>query len=210
MWFTLLVMAVAVSLEPFRIGMAVVMLGRPRPHLQLAAFLAGGFAMGLAVGMTVLFVVGKRLPEAHFTLPRVQIAIGALAVVAALALSLTRGRPRTPPPWLTRMLGGRSLWIAGAAGLGIALPSLDYLAALAVIASSGTGPVTQLGALIAFNAVAFALVEVPLLAHIVAPARTTAAMTALNEWVRGRRRREVAGLLAAVGVALLLAGLLGI
>ncbi|GAS93703.1 Gap like protein [Mycolicibacterium canariasense] len=210
MWFTLLVMAVAVSLEPFRIGMTVVLLSRPRPHLQLAAFLAGGFGMGLAVGMTVLFIVGKRLPEAHFTLPRVQIAIGTLAIVAAVTLSLTKGRPRTPPAWVTRVLQGRSLWVAGVAGMCIALPSLDYLAALAVIAASGTTAVTQLGALVAFNAVAFALIEAPLLAHLVAPARTTAVMNTLNEWVRARRRQEVAGLLAAVGVALLVAGLLGI
>ena len=55
MWFTLLLMAVAVSLEPFRIGMSVLMLNRPRPHLQLTAFLCGGFAMGLTVGVVVLF-----------------------------------------------------------------------------------------------------------------------------------------------------------
>ena len=41
MWFTLLTMAVAVSLEPFRIGMTILMLNRPRPLLQLLAFLAG-------------------------------------------------------------------------------------------------------------------------------------------------------------------------
>ena len=45
MWITLLVMAVAVSLEPFRIGMTLLLLNRPRPVLQLLAFLAGGFTM---------------------------------------------------------------------------------------------------------------------------------------------------------------------
>lgn len=33
MWITILVMAVAVSLEPFRIGMTVLMLSRPRPRV---------------------------------------------------------------------------------------------------------------------------------------------------------------------------------
>ncbi|MCV7359267.1 GAP family protein [Mycolicibacterium fluoranthenivorans] len=210
MWLTLLVMAVAVSLEPFRIGMAAVMLSRPRPHLQLATFLAAGFAMGLAVGVTVLFVIGRRLPEAHFTLPRVQIAIGALAVLAALAVAVTPGTARTPPEWLTRALEGESLWVAGAVGLGIALPSVDYLAALAVIMASGAGASTQLGALIAFNVVAFALVEIPLIAYMMAPAKTSAAMAGLNDWIHARRRNEVAGLLAVVGAVLLAAGLLGI
>ena len=57
MWITVLVMAIAVSLEPFRIGMTVLMLNRPRPMLQLLAFLCGSFAMGTTVGLVVLFVL---------------------------------------------------------------------------------------------------------------------------------------------------------
>lgn len=210
MWFTLLVMAVAVSLEPFRIGMSVLMLNRPRPHLQLAAFLCGGFAMGLTVGAVVLFALESHIPaSAHFTLPRVQIVIGVLALLAAAILAATKGRDRTPPAWLSRLLDGQSLWMAGVAGLGIALPSIDYLAALAVIAAGAAAPAVRFGALVTFNVVAFALVEIPLLAYLVAPQRTRAAMTALHGWVRTRRRREVAVLLAVVGVVLLTAGLLG-
>lgn len=211
MWFTLLVMAVAVSLEPFRIGMSVLMLNRPRPHLQLAAFLCGGFVMGLTVGAVVLFALESRIPaSAHFTLPRVQIVIGALALLAAAMLAVTKGRDRTPPAWLSRLLDGQSLWVAGVAGLGIALPSIDYLAALAVIAAGAATAGVRFGALVTFNVVAFTLVEIPLLAYLVAPQRTRAAMTALHGWVRARRRREVAVLLAVVGVVLLTAGVLGV
>jgi len=209
MWITLLVMAVAVSLEPFRVGMSMVMLNRPRPHLQLAAFLCGGFLMGLSVGAAVLAAAESRLPEsAHFTLPKVQIAIGAVALLASAIVAVTRGRARTAPTWLTRLLRGQSLWVAGIAGLGIALPSVDYLAALAVIAAAGAAPATQFSALLMFNVVAFALVEIPLLAYLVAPERTHAAMTALHHWIRARRRREVAALLAVVGSVLISVGLL--
>jgi len=211
MWLTLLVMAVAVSLEPFRVGMTVLMLNRPRPHLQLAAFLCGGFLMGLTVGAVVLFAIGSRLlTSAHFTLPTVQIVIGTMALIAAAWLATTTGRPRTPPEWLTRLLGGQSLWVAGAAGLGIALPSVDYLAALAVIAAGASTPATRMTALLAFNVVAFALVEIPLLAYLLAPQRTLAAMTGLHQWIRARQRREVAGLLTIVGGVLVTAGLLGV
>jgi len=211
MWITLLVMAVAVSLEPFRLGMSVLMLNRPRPHLQLAAFLCGGLLMGLSVGAVVLFAIESRLPAAtHVTLPRVQIVIGTLALAAAMVIATTRGRPRTPPQWLTRLLGGQSLWVAAAAGLGIALPSVDYLAALAVIAAGSATPVTRMTALLTFNVVAFALVEIPLLAYLVAPQRTLAAMTGLHQWIRARRRQEVAVLLAVVGTVLVTAGLFGV
>lgn len=208
MWLTLAVMAIAVSLEPFRIGMSVLMLNRPRPALQLAAFLSGGFLMGLSVGATVLFAIDSQLPKSTpVTLPRVQIVLGVTALLGAAALALTKGRPRTPPAWLTRLLTGSSPWGAGIAGLGIALPSVDYLAALAIIAAADAAPATQLTALLLFNAVAFALVEIPLLAYLVAPQRTRAVMTVIHRWVRARRRHEVAALLAVVGSVLLAAGL---
>src|ERR1700733_15164295 len=147
MLFTILVMATAVSLEPFRIGMTVLMLNRPRPLLQLLVFLCGGFAMGMAVGVTVLFVFRRiLLGSAYFTLPRVQILIGTLALFAAAVLAAKvwadrlrrRDASHVPPDdgpgqlltWTRRLLQGDSLWIAGMAGLGIALPSVDYLAAL--------------------------------------------------------------------------------
>lgn len=225
MLFTIGVMALAVSLEPFRIGMTVLMLNRPKPLLQLLAFVAGGFAMGLTVGATVLFLLRRvLLRSTYFTLPRVQILIGALALAAAAGLAAkiaadrrrgSRGVPpdrdRAGPAWLTtrlrRLLDGRSLWVAAAAGLGIALPSVDYLAALALILASAAPVMTQLGALLMFNVIAFSLVEIPLVAYLLAPTATRAAMTALQDWIRSRRRIEVAGLLVAVGLVLLAAGL---
>ncbi|MCW2686156.1 MAG: hypothetical protein JWR37_1046 [Mycobacterium sp.] len=229
MWITILVMAVAVSLEPFRIGMTVLMLNRPRPMLQLLAFLCGGFAMGTTVGLVVLFVFRPRLSgSTHFTLPKVQIAIGMLAVLVAavLATNVVAGRfDRRHPAGSTaggddgpgrlstrarHLLKGRSLWVAGVVGLGIALPSVDYLAALAVILASGAAPMTQGGALLAFNVVAFALVEIPLVAYLVAPDRTRALMAALHDWIRSRRRRDIAALLAGVGCVLLVVGIAGL
>lgn len=222
MWITLLVMAVAVSLEPFRVGMTVLMFNRPRPRRQLVVFLAGGFAMGIAVGVVVLFILRPALGSAHFTLPTVQIVVGAV-VLANAALVATgvwsRGRDTTGlagtrlGPLATRarrILNGGSLWTAGVAGLGIALPSVDYLAALALIVASGAATTVQFGALMLFNVVAFALVEIPLLCYLVAPDRTRAAVSALYEWVRSRGRRGVGAMLAVIGGVLLVAGFAGL
>jgi len=224
MLFTIGVMAIAVSLEPFRIGMTVLMLNRPRPLLQLLAFSAGGFTMGLTVGATVLFVFRRILGgSTYFTLPRVQILIGALALAAAAVLvaqivaDRLSGRAPAPPDddcagpgslmtRTRRLLDGQSLWVAVAAGLAIALPSVDYLAALAVILASGAPVTTQVGALLMFNVIAFSLVEIPLVAYLLAPTATRAVMTALQDWIRSRRRVEVAALLAGVGCVLIALG----
>jgi type IV secretory pathway VirB2 component (pilin) len=224
MWISLLLMAVAVSLEPFRIAMTVVMINRPRPLLQLLAFLAGGFAMGIAVGVVVLFLLRPAMGSAHFTLPRVQIVVGALLLCYAAVLAATsfRGRRDEPAACQTekrsgplatrtrRLLNHGSPWTAGVAGLGIALPSVDYLAVLALIVASGAAATTQFTALMVFNVVAFGFVELPLLSYLIAPDRTRATLMALQEWLRRRRRRDVAVLLAVVGGVLLGAGLAGL
>jgi hypothetical protein len=215
MWISVLVMAVAVSLEPFRVGMTVMMLNRPKPMLQLLAFLCGGFAMGTTVGLVVLFVLRPRLlGSAHFTLPKVQIGIGLLAllVAAVVGTKVLSGRFARPhaDARAGRLLNGRSLWVAGTAGLGIALPSVDYLAVLAVILASGAAPTTQVGALLMFNVVAFALVEIPLVAYLLAPDRTRALMAALHGWLRSCSPRAVAALLAGLGCALLVVGFTGL
>jgi hypothetical protein len=220
-------MAAAVSLEPFRLGMTLLMINRPRPLLQLLAFLIGGFAMGTAVGVIVLFVLRPALGSAHFTLPRVQIVVGAVVLVnaALVGTGVIGGRPgkrddgsthrteKAPGPIATRtraLINGRSLWTAGVAGLGMALPSIDYLAALALIAASGAAAGTQVGALLLFNVVAFGLVEIPLIGYLVAPERTPAALAALHERLKSRGRRGFAMLLAVVGCVLLGAGLVGL
>lgn len=160
MWTTLLIMAVAVSLEPVRVGLTVLMLNRPRPVLQLTAFLFGGFLMGVCVGVAALLVLhAAPITSSGLTVPRVQIAIGVLALAAAAVLAskapLRRREaqlshattasngpgaiaiaPAPPGAWAKvcarsrELLGNSSLWVAGVSGLGIALPSVDYLAAL--------------------------------------------------------------------------------
>ena len=94
MWITLLVMAVAVSFEPFRIGMTVLMLNRPRPLLQLFAFLCGGFAMGVTVGLVVLFVVRSAVSSRA-----IHVAQGADGDRGARTADRRRpgGPARTPP-----------------------------------------------------------------------------------------------------------------
>ncbi len=227
MWISILVMALAVGLEPFRIGMTVLMLNRPRPLLQLFAFLCGAFAMGMTVGLFVIFVFRRRLVgSAHFTLPNVQILVGGLAVLVAaiLAARMVWGRHRRGRPGLTdvverrtrawklpmrpqRLLAGRQLWVAAVAGLGIALPSVDYLAALAVIVASGAAASKQVAALLLYNVIAFALVEMSLLAYLLAPGTTRRFLTALNIWVGSRRPFEVVGLLLVAGGVLIAVGI---
>ena len=79
------------------------------------------------------------------------------------------------------LINGQSLWTAAVAGCGIALPSIDYLAVLALIVASGAAASVQVGALLLFNVVAFGFVEIPLISYLVAPDRTLATLSALQD-----------------------------
>src|SRR5262249_40937163 len=100
MWATLLLMAIAVSLEPVRIGLTVLMLNRPRPVHQLLAFLCGGVLAGLVGGGRALLVVDAApLAAGTLTVPRMQIGIGILALIAAVLVAANVGaRRRAQPP----------------------------------------------------------------------------------------------------------------
>ncbi len=236
MWITVLVMALAVIFEPIRLGLAVLMLNRPRPLLQLLTFLCGGFTMGLGVGLVILFILRATPLAGHFTVAQAQIVAGLLALLVAAALAtntvLRKQIRRAPanagvggcqggidllepaPPGslrkLTtrarRFLQGDSLRVAWVSGLAVALPSANYLGAMAAILASGAGPAAQAHALLLFNVVAFTLVELPLVSYLVAPQRTRKFMAGLQEWLRTRSHWEFAILLAAGGCFLVALG----
>ena len=235
MWTTVLVMALAVIFEPIRIGLAVLMLNRRRPMLQLLTFLCGGFTMGIGVGLVVLFILRTTPLARNFTVAQAQIVAGLLALLVAVALAtnvsagkLIRRVPAraavggdggvdllepTLPSALQKLsaraqqfLQGDSLYVAGVSGLAVALPSANYLGAMAAVLASGAGPPAQAQALLLFNVVAFTLVEIPLVSYLAAPQKTRAFMAALQEWLRTRSYREFAVLLAAGGCFLLVLG----
>lgn len=236
MWITVLGLAIAVNFEPMRLGLITVALGRPRPALQLMAFLSGSFFMSVTAGLIVLFVVRPGMLGApQFSTAKVQIVFGVLAVLAAAVLAskvrlgqfsrtrdaaVTANSDRTPPgetrtvtfvtSRVKSLVGGSSPWFSGAMGLAIALPSIDYLALLILIATSGATASLQLGLLITFVAVANAVVAIPIASFLVAPTATRARLEAMRAWVLTRTRRDVALILAVAGTALVALGVTGL
>ncbi len=204
--------------------------------LQLLAFLCGGFAMGVGLGLVVLFIFRSTpLVSGHVTMAKIQIAIGLLALLVAVLLATnvssrkTGGRAPVDAPVggnagvavmepapasslekvsarIRQLLQGDSLWVAGVSGLGTALPSANYLAAMAIILASGAAPAVQVQALVVFNVLAFTLAEIPLVSYLAAPQKTRECMAALHEWLQSRSRRDAAALVAVAGCAMLALG----
>lgn len=228
MWGTVLPIAVWLSLDPTRLVIGGILMSRPRPRHNLLAYWWGGLTAGLAPAAGAFVLLRESPPTVmedarttvmRFTGAYFQIAIGALALVIATAVWAYRGAPSSPamppsrptaPARLTarirRALQGGNPWVAFGVGLVTTMPLADYLVVLIIIVSSKAAIGAQLGAVVIFTVVVLALIEVPLVSYLVAPAQTARAMAQLQRWSAAHRRRLLIAAPALAGTMLLAAG----
>jgi Sap, sulfolipid-1-addressing protein len=210
-----LVLSVLVAMDPVRIGITALLISRPRPMLNLFAIWLGGMASGIAAALVVLIFlrdlalslmreVGSA--SSSSTVAYIHVSIGVLAVLTAARLWARQHAPVPvaggdssvlvlEPKTATRSsrlsirghLDGESLVVPFVAGLALATPPVEYLAAMVAILASGASVAEQLGAAQFFTVVAFTAVEVPLITYLAMPAKTLAVVQRLNEWISDRR-----------------------
>ncbi|OBF57254.1 hypothetical protein A5756_09770 [Mycobacterium sp. 852002-53434_SCH5985345] len=228
MWGTVLPIALWLSLDPTRLVVGGILMSRPRPRHNLLAYWWGGMTAGLgpAVGAFVLLrnspptvMEDAKTTVMRFTGAYFQIAVGVLALAIATGVWAYRGAPSSsgqqlPRPTaaarltarIRRALQGGNPWVAFGIGLMTTVPLADYLVVLIIIASSRAAIGAQLGAVVIFIVVVLALVEVPLVSYLVAPAQTQQAMVQLQRWFATHRRRLLIAAPALAGIMLLAAG----
>jgi hypothetical protein len=237
MWTTVLLLGLAVSIEPARVGVIALLLTRQQPMRHLLTFIGTGFIISFSVGLLVLFVFHHGfLGPANFNPALVQIGIGVVALLLAALLAsniplrqfapgqkaavpVSGSEDPVEPDVATQETGlkrlttrartfltGDSSWLSGSAGAALAMPSLDYMALLALIIASKASPAMQVTALLTFLALASLAALIPLLGYLFAPAKTTAVVLRFNGWIRTRTRRHAAAFVAALGGILIVVG----
>jgi hypothetical protein len=216
------VLAVVAALDAGLLTAAVVLMGRPRPAQHLLAYLIGGMSLSIVFGLLiVLGLHGSKLlrePD-RSTRALVELAAGALMIVVAVAVGSGRRlpwrsrraghgdaeRPRRESLF-ERALGRHSLWIAWAAGAIYSLPGAEYLAGLVLLAKADAPTASEVLAVLGFNLIMFAAIELPLLGFVLAPERTRSLTEKLNRWMTDHRRIMIVTTSGAVGIYLLVSG----
>lgn len=235
MWTTVLILAVALNLEPNRLGIIGLLLLRPHPIRQLLVFLCVSFLTNSVAGLIVLYLAYRgSFLQGESSSAIMQIAVGAVALIAAAFLFTNIPLPGSKRPVpegstgapdesegipssgmglvdnftkrLGRLAHGDSMWLPAALGVGIALPSVDYVAMLLLIAASGEPPDVQVTALFTFLIVANTILLIPMLGYVVAKDRTVQVLEGLRAWVLARSRRDYAALLALAGILMVTVG----
>jgi hypothetical protein len=191
--------------------------------------------MSSATGLAVLLAIRGSVLKWESSSAIMQIGMGAFALIVAAVLftniPLPKGkssRPSTsedqsgesaalPSSGLPlvdnftkrtgKLLQGRSLWFAAALGVGIALPSVDFIALLILIATSGEPLNIQVAALFTFLTVANTILLIPIVGYMFAKERTVRTLENLRSWVLARSRRDYAVLLAIAGALMLTVGI---
>jgi threonine/homoserine/homoserine lactone efflux protein len=126
----LLLIGLAITLEPFPLSAFVLILGADRGTIKGLAFILGWLACLVAVIAAVILATGGE-PPAQNTVPSnaalaVKIAVGVVLLVLAWRQWRRMGLPRQPPGWMAR-LDRLSLWAA--AGLAAFLQPWTLVAA---------------------------------------------------------------------------------
>jgi hypothetical protein len=234
MWTTVIILALAMNLEPNRLGIIGLLLLRPDPIRQLLVFLCTSYLWNFGVGLLILFVINRgALLQGESSSALMQIGMGALALIVSAVLFTnirmpgskaraaspagTSGESTNVPtsgmPFVDnftkrfgKLVQGRSLWFAAALGVGIALPSVDYVAMLLLIAASGEPADVQVAALFTFMTVANSILLIPMFGYVFAKERTVRILENLRSWVLARKRRDYAVLLAIAGGLMLTVG----
>ena len=94
------------------------------------------------------------------------------------------------------------LRMAFGAGLASGPPWHDAVLAISITAASGAALATQVSVVIVFLLVMLALIEIPLISYLIAPAKSEAFVLTLLNWMGSHRRQILAAMLAVAGSGL--------
>jgi hypothetical protein len=214
--------ALLAAISPTALLVMAVFLGSAEPRRNALMYTAGAVAMTVAAAVVALFAlraVALDLPSRHDPLYGLRLGLGVLALAAAAVLSLRR-RPATEAAVAAEVQAGRNLVsrltaqpsprTAFTAGLILFAPSITFLAAVQVIATSSARPLVTLIGLLVVIVVCLLLAWVPLLGYLAAPDATTETLRSCNRWLRDHGREVTVWALVIGGVALAVNGALGL
>ena len=215
-WLEIVLLAFASMFWPTLITIVVLALRVPQPVRILAWFLFGGLLTTITIGLILVFA----LQDASFVSgssrpvnPVLNIAAGLVALASALYLSRRKHAPTEPAPTeakksgLTERAVERGGVVAFVAGVLLNIvPGAFPFVALKDIAQLDISDAGKAASVVVFYVIMFAFAEVPIVAYLFAPERTTVRVNQFNDWLRRNSTRVAVGVLVAVGIYLTVRG----
>ncbi|HEX4009314.1 MAG TPA: GAP family protein [Solirubrobacteraceae bacterium] len=172
-------LSLTAALNPILVGASTVMLLLPNPRKLMLGYLLGALTTSITLGLVIVFALkgSSTVSTTQNTIsPAVDLALGAILLVAAFVLSTGRDKriaerrqarkgpkqDKGPPRW-QRALSKGSPRTTFAVGAVLTLPGASYLAGLHHIEKQKLSTTATVLTIIGFNLIMLILLELPLL-----------------------------------------------
>ena len=198
----LVLIGLAITLEPFPLTAFILVLTSQRGTWKVLAFILGWLACLIAVIAAVIVSTGNN-PPAPNTVPSdaalaVKLAVGVVLILMALRQRRRMGQPKKPPAWMAR-LDQLSLW--GAAGLAAFLQPWTLVAAgAATIVSAKLDTVGSYLVLILYCLLATSSFLYLELAAVFAPAKSGPQLERMRKWLDAHQEQVLIAVFLLLGL----------
>jgi hypothetical protein len=217
-------LALVAMFFPALLAVVLIAIRGRHPQLLLASFLAGGLLSAISVGLVIVFSLHgasvDSTSSSHLD-PVVYIVVGLLSLLSAWVVrrkQLLGGKEEVAsaepaeekkPDRLERALD-RGAPYGFVAGIVLcAIPGFSALVALKDIAQLGYSTPATVAVVIGFYLIMFSFIEIPLIGFLIAPAQAIEKTVRFNRWLSRNANRLATGVLAGVGVFLIVRGIVG-
>jgi hypothetical protein len=210
-------LAVLAALSPTAVLVCAVFLGSANPHRTVLIYLAGAIVM-TAIFAAIVFIALRagHLQRPRESRPRYGLRLG-LGVAMLLAGGyLWRRKPKPPDPakrdkrLMSRLLARPRPWTAFIVGLLVYAPSVTFIAAVQVVATSKAGVAASVLDTAVVIAITVVFAWLPLVLYVLAPQQTIRMLHSCDGWLRLYGHVLAVAGLGIGGVLLTLDGILGL
>lgn len=210
------------ALNPTLLAAVTVMLTLLSPKRLLSGYLAGALVTSITCGLILVFALpgsSSSSSAKHTVNPIIDVALGAILLLGAFVVGTGRDKRRRarsarkreaakdkPPPRWKRQLSKGSARDTFLVGVLLSFPGASYIAGMDLLSKQGTGTLTTILVVVAFNLIMLLLLELPLIGYATRPVQTAAAVARFNGFL-SRDGGKVALVGATlIGVLLLIRG----
>jgi hypothetical protein len=222
----IILLAFSAALNPTLLAATTVMLLLPRPRNLMLGYLLGAMMTSISLGLVIVFSLESSgaVEIAKNTLgPMGDIVLGAILLIVARALSAERDallkerrerrkaakgkakRDKGPPRWQQVLSRGtpRTTFVVGAL---LTLPGASYLVALTRLAKDDLSTAETVLAVLGFNLIMLALLELPLLSYWLEPDATPGRVERFKASLQRDGRRIAIRIAIVAGAVLVVRG----
>ncbi len=217
------VLSLTAALNPTLLAAVTVMLTLLNPKRMLAGYLAGAAITSITCGLLLVFALhGTHTSSTskHTVNPIINITLGALVLLVAFVIATGRDQRRrarsarkreaakdkAPPRWKRQMSkgGARDTFVVGVL---LSFPGASYIAGMGLLSEQHTGTAVTVLVVIGFNVVMLILLELPLIGYAIRPVQTAAAVASMNAFFTRQGGRIALIAVTALGLLLVLRGI---